>query len=1096
MRRVSGWRLGLVFGTLGVGIARADAQISPPCMVRTPDIHGDKIVFSAEGDLWLGSLSAGTAARITTHEGVEDRPRFSPDGKRLAFTGSYDGGREVYVMPVEGGEPKRLTYDPYGAELVGWTPDGKQILFRSSRSVPMTGQRLYLVSAEGGLPQPLPMERATQGAFAPDGKRLAYCRLNLEDHHWKRYRGGEANRIWIANLDKKTFTRINNDTINEQYPVWVGDTIYYVSEKDGTANLWRYDTRSGHTARITSHDTYDVVAPSSDGQRLIYQWGNSLWTVDLKTGKDQEVRLALATDHLHARVHTVDGSPGAFALGPTGKRLIAESRGQLATLPAEKGEVRPLATVLGTRSKQPAWSPDGKWIAFLSDRSGEDNLWIAPASGEGDPRQITNEARIHLENPVWAADSKKIAFTDNTLALWIVDIETKAKTEVARGEYGGIGSYHFSPDGKWLVYARPENFFVQSLYLYNVAQKQSTRLTFPPTRDSDAAFDPSGKYLYFLSERNVKADGDSFDFQSDFDHTTKIYLLSLAADTPSPLSEESDEEPGAATDSKPASPALSSKPAEGDKSAPKPESAPKLPEVKVDLEGIAQRMMELPIAPGRYSSLSALPGNKIVYMTREEDGATKLKLYDFGAKKETELGANVQNYALSADGKKLAAQTGSGIQIVDAGAVIAPGAGRVDTRGWRVTVAPVKEWRQVFEEAWRAHRDTFYDPNLHGMDWEGVRRKYEALLPSVGVRSDLNFLIGEMQGEMNVSHEFVGGGYSRRTAPPSPGFGALGADLAYDATNHAYRFTNIFAGDGFESSARSPLLVPGLNVKAGDYLLAINGTPLKADQDPAALLIGTGGKVVTLRVNSKPTTDGSRLLRIKAMSNDSQARYYDWVQRCRDYVTKNGGPNLAYIHVPDMGGFGIAEFTKHFYANLDKDGIVLDVRYNGGGIISGQILQRLSRVIFEYDQPRYGRPQPYVYNAFPGRVVVLCNERTGSDGEYFCTGFRAMKLGPTVGTRTWGGFMSVSGFGTLDGGFVSVPQLGSFTPEGKWLPDGYGFNPDFTVEENANAFVAGRDPQLDKAIELLKEEIKRNPPHRMDRQPTPSKEKAFLPNKK
>lgn len=1066
----------------------ANAQISPPRMARTPDIHGDKVVFSAEGDLWLGSLTAGTAERLTTHEGIETHPRFSPDGRLLAFTGGYDGGQDVYVMSAMGEAPRRLTFDPAGAEMVSWTPDSKSILFRSRRATPITGPRLYLVPINGGVPTPLPMERAAQGSFAPDGKRLAYCRLPMESHRWKRYKGGQANRVWIGDLEKKAFKKINDDTINEQYPVWIGDSIYYVSERDGTANLWRYDTKTGRSNRLTAHDSYDVRAPASDGQRVIYEYGNDLWLYDIKTGKDALLKLTLASDRIHARSHLLPASsdrlnlPGTFSLGPTGKRLVLEKRGQLATLAAEKGEVHPIASLLGTRAKQPVWSPDGKTIAFVSDRSGEENLWIAPANGEGAATQITTVPKMRLNNPVWSPDSKRIALSTNTLALWLVDIETKKVTEAAKSDYGEITSYAFAPDGKWLAYTRPEDFFVQSLYLYNLAQQKTTRLTNPPTRDSNPVFDPAGKYLYFLSERSVTPKNDAFDFQTNFDKSTKIYLFTLAADTPSPLPIESDEEPGTL-------PAPPAKPEEK-----KETPAGKLPDVKVELDGIAERILELPIGAGSYSSLDART-DKIFYLSREDDAA-KLKAYDFSAKKETELLSGVESYDLSADGKKMAVRSPAGIQIVDAGSPVTPGTGKVDQDAWLIEINPELEWKQIFLEAWRNHRDIFYDPNTHGRDWDAIRRKYEALLPSVGARSELNEIIGEMQGEMNVSHEFVGGGYQRRTAPPSLGFGAIAADLTYDAANKAYQFRRIFKGDGFEANTRSPLLTPGLNLKEGDYLFAINGTPLKPDQDPTALLIGQGGKTITLRVNSKPTPNGARTVRLKALPNDGQARYYDWVGRNRDYVAKNGGANIGYIHIPDMVGSGMAEFTKHFYANLEKQGIILDVRYNSGGSFSSQILERLHRIIFEYDQARFGTPIPFHLTGYIGRVIVICNEETSSDGEYFSTGFRYMKLGTTVGTRTWGGYAAVNGFPMIDGGFVTTPVASSFTPEGKWLPDGYGFNPDHLVEEDPNAFVAGRDPQLDKAIELLKAEIAKDPPKRPGRQTPLSKEKAFAPNKK
>ncbi|HOB51755.1 MAG TPA: PDZ domain-containing protein [Acidobacteriota bacterium] len=1093
----------------------ASAQITPPRMVRTPDIHGDRVAFSAEGDLWLGSIATGTAERLTLHEADEYGPRFSPDGAWIAFTAGYDGGQDVYVMPAAGGAPRRLTYDPAGAEVVDWTPDGARILFRSRRSVPMVGARLYLVPAAGGLPEALPMEKATQGSFAPDGNRLAYCTMALERHNWKRYRGGMANHIWIADLKAKTFRRIHDDSINEQYPVWAGEAVFYVSEKDGPANLWRWDARSGEAARVTDHADYDVKSPAGDGLRIVYQHGDGLWVYDIAAGRAQPLKLALASDRIHARPVRVAGAPGAFGVGPTGKRLVAESRGQLFTLPAESGEIRAVAPLAGARSKEPVWSPDGKWIAFVSDRSGEENLWLAPAAGGGEPVQLTRIEQRRLAGPVWSPDSKRLAFYDNSLALHVVDVASRAVSEVARGEYGGVGDFRFSPDGKWLAYMRPENHFVRSLYFYNLESKQATRLTHAPTRDHGPVFDAEGKYLFFLTERSVTPQWDSFDFQMNQDRTTKIYVITLAADTQSPLPVESDEEPSGAGEEKKdnAAPPDGAKPeaAAGDKpagdkpagdkpSADKPAWPPKLPDMKVDLEGITGRILEVPVPAGRYTGLQSIAGKLLYLATEEDEGdatgepsrpAFKLKVYDFKTRKVTEMAAGVMGYDLSFDRKKVALRTRAGFQIVDAGTPVKPDAPKVNTAAWSFEVNPELEWRQIFLEAWRVHRDTFYDPAMHGRDWEAMRRKYEALLPAVGCRDELNEIIGDMQAELNVSHEYVRGGYSRRSAPPAPGIGALGAELEWDATGKAYRIARLFEGDGFGDAARSPLLAPGLKVKTGDYLLTVNGQPLSPDQDPNARLVGLGGQPVLLQVNDKPAADGARQIRVKAMATEYQARYYDWVTRNRDYVRRHGGENLAYIHVPNMGNYGMAEFAKHFYANLDKDGLVLDVRYNGGGITSGMILERLRRVIFEYDQARYGMPEPYHRTAYLGRVVLLCNERTGSDGEYFSTGFRYMGLGPSVGTRTWGGYMAVGGFAAIDGGMVSCPQQGSFTPEGQWLPDGYGFNPDHVVEDDPNAFVAGRDPQLDTAIALLQEEIRKNPPRWPKRLPPPSAEKAF-----
>ncbi len=1064
--------------------AVATAQITPPRMVRSPDIHGDRVVFSAEGNLWLGSLSKGTAERITSDQGVQVNPRFSPDGNWIAFTAGYDGGEEVYVMSVEGGAPRRLTFDPARAEAVAWTPDGKSILFRSWRASGTGSPRLYLVPVEGGPPKPLPMEKGADATFSPDGTRLAYTRDALITHRWKRYHGGLADSIWVADLKAKRFHRIDSDTVNEQYPVWVGDSIYYISERDGTANLWRFDTKSGSHKRLTSKNVYDVLEPSSDGKKIIYEYGNDLWTYDIASGKEQQVKLSIVSDMIHARPYNTPGVLSGMSVGPTGKRVIVLGRGQLYSAPADSGDIRPIANALGSRSKDPAWSPDGKWVAFVSDRSGEENLWLAPAGGDGDARQVTGEARTLVDDPVWSPDSKSILYRDFSNAFYLLDPITGTKTAIDRSDYNSITDYQYSPDNKWIAYSKQTGILTRSIYLYDIAKKKSTQVTFAPTVDSGPVFDPSGKFLFFVSNRNLVAKPDDFDFQMDFLNTGKVYAAVLPKDAAGPIADSNDEEPG----SLPPAP----KPADAKPAKKEEDGDDKPKDLVVDFDHLSDRIVELPVAPGNISNLHALAGS-LLYQTGGDDGQT-LHSFEFKTKKENVLASGIQGYEVAADNKKMALITGGGIQIVDAGSV-AGGEGRVDLSSWFVRVDPPSEWRQEFLQAWRQHRDVFYDPNLHGQDWEAVRKKYEALLPAVGSRSELNEVIGNMQGEMNVSHEFVGGGQDRPSAPRMPGVASLGIDLAWDEPAKAYKIGHILRGDGFDASAKSPLSAPGLGVAEGDYLLAIDGQTLKPGHDPNELLVGQANRTLRLLVNTKPTAEGAKTIRAKAMASDRRARYYDWVGFNRSYVTKFGGSNIGYVHLPDMENDGMQEFTKQFYGNLDKDGMVIDVRYNRGGNTSGQVLERLRRVIFEFDQGRFGAPMPYHPMAFLGHLVVLCNEGTSSDGEYFCTGFRYEKLGPTVGTRTWGGFMAVGSFSTIDGGMVSTPVMGSFSPDGKWLPDGTGFTPDYQIEDDPNAFVAGRDPQLDKALCLLKDAIAADPPKWPKRLPPPSKEKAFGPNR-
>lgn len=1045
-------------------------------MLSAPDVRGDRIVFTCEGDLWLGSISQGQAHRITTDEGVETRARFSPDGKWIAFSAQYDGARnDVYLLPTSGGAPKRLTYDPFGADMVGWTPDSKRVLFRSRREVPEKGNRLYTVPATGGLPTVLPMEKASQGSFSPDGSQIAFSRLALEEHHWKRYHGGEANAIWIADLGTQKFRRIGDDSINEQYPTWAGGSVYYVSEKDGSANLWRWDAATGRRKRITNHEGLDVRAPASDGKTVIYQFGSDLWTYDIATGTNKRLDLALPSDRIHARAHEVAGSVTNYSAGPTGKRILATSRGQLFSLPVGSGEVRPIASEIGSNTKGGVWSADGKQIAFISDRSGEENIWVVPTGGS-DAKMLTNLSGMPIDGLQWSPDGKSLAFVDLAMHLWLLDVATKKLTDVEHSEYGPPNGFDFSHDSKWIAYSRPENYYVTSLYLYNIASGQATRLTQSPMRDSNPVFDQNGKYVYFASERNIAPKDDGVDFQMDLNDTTKLFLITLAKDTPSPLAPKIEDE-GVAPVALPAAPASATA------------------DLKIDLDGIADRIVELPAAAGSYRRLSSLPG-KLLYVAAKGDGSTTLKMFTAEGGKESTLAEGVGDYDVSGDGSKLVAHIGGGFQVVDAGTPFTAGQSMVDLSGWRVQVDPMKEWRETFLQGWRQERDVFYDPNHHGQDWDAVRRRYEAVLPAVGCRADLNEILGEMIGEMNVSHEFVGGGYDRISKQGGPAVASLGIDLQYDAANKGYRISKILRGDGFDLTARSPLLQPGFNVKVGDYVLAINGTNLSSDRDPNADLIGLAGQIATVKVNDKPGEAGSRVLRVRPMASDMLARYYDWTEWCRSYVSEKGGPNLGYVHLPDMQGQGIAELSKWLYANLDKDGLVIDVRYNHGGIVSGQVLERLTRVIFEFDQSRYGAPQPYHRFGYSGKLVVLCNEYTASDGEYFCTGFKMMKLGPVVGTRTWGGFMAVGGGATVDGGFVSTPEEGSFSPDGKWLPDGTGFTPDYPVDEDPNAFREGRDAQLDKALELLKAAIAKDPPMHPKRLVPPSREKAFPPNKK
>ncbi|MBX3118213.1 MAG: PD40 domain-containing protein [Fimbriimonadaceae bacterium] len=1061
-------------------VATAFAQIEPRRMVRMPDIQGDRVTFCAEGDIWLGTLSSGEAHRITIHEGNEIFPKFSPDGKWIAFTGQYDGNTEVYVMPIDGGAPRRVTYDPTGATMVSWTPDGKSIVYRSSHLMPIRGQRLFKVPVSGGFPTPLPMEYAAQASFAPDGNRFAYCLNNLDNHRWKRYKGGLANDIYIGDLQRNTFQRVTTDAINEQYPVWLGSSIYYVSEKDGSANLYKLDPATARSQKLTSHTGLDVKFPSSsDGKRIIYQFGDDLFVYDPATNANTKVKLKLSTDRIHVRPHSVAGSIQGFSIGPTGKRLVIAGRSQLFSVPAEEGEIRTIAPLIGTASQEPEWSPDGKWIAFISDRDGDWNIWATPGDGSGEPKQITKYKGMMPSNIIWSRDSKSIAFTTLDQKLMSVDIESLALTQIAQSEYG-IAGYSFSPDSKWIAFGMGERNNQSAIFLYNFETKQTTRITNAPTTDTSPTWGPEGKYLYFVGARNIAGEWDAKDFQMNYQNTDKLFLVTLAKSTPSPFAVKSDEEPP-----------IGGKKADEDEEEGDEQAAPADSNaVKIDLDGIQKRLIELPIEPGSFNQVAGVRGG-VLYI---KEGT--LMYFELADKDESEFSQGVRAYDLSTNGRKIAIlHSPTNIQIGNFGMPVSPAQGRVDLAGWRVQVEPEMEWKQILHSAWRQQRDTFYDPKMHGQDWEAIRKRYEALLPAVGARFELNEIIGEMIAEMNVSHEFVGGGYSRPRGQQSSPIAAIGADFDWNIVDKAYKFTAIFEGDGYDPETRSPLMEPGLNVNVGDYLLAINGNELSRDIDPNMYLLEQAGKVITLTVNSAPTMEGARTIRIKALRSDSAQRDAHWVNKNREYTIRNGGENFAYIHLPDMGNGGVDEFVKQFFANLDKDALIVDVRHNSGGITSMMIIEKLRRAIVEYDQSRYGALNAFHPGYFAGRVAVLCNQGTSSDGEYFCTMFDWLKMGQIVGSKTWGGYAAVGGFSTIDGGSVSTVQAGSFTPDGKWLPDGTGFIPKNYVMDDTASFLAGRDPQIDKAIEILKADLLKNPIERVKRQDPPSDAKKHDPPK-
>jgi len=1100
----------------GLGLAAAGVGDSHP-FLRRPDIHGDQLVFSSEGDLWLASMSSGQARRITTHPGMETNAHFSPDGKILAFDAQYDGGTDVYTLPVEGGMPRRLTWDPRGVRVVGWTPDGANVLFLSRRSNPENQSRMWRVPAAGGLPVLLPIPRAMLAAMAPDGKQVAYVPVSAEWQHWKHYQGGQADDIWIADTSRRSFKRVTDDPSIDTTPVWAGESIYFISERQGLANLFRLNPADGKVTAITNYGDAEARYPASDGKSVVFQHGDDIALYDIATGKVRDLALRLDTDRIHARVKLVPAAQflNSIALGPTGKRLVIESRGQLVSVPVEEGDSRVLAALGGARSQYPAWSADGKQVAFVSDRSGEDQVWVAAADGSSEPRQLTRDHKGPLGVIQWSPDGKYLVTADREMRILLVDTASGAVTLVDQSDRGS--SYDsvnysaiFSPDGKWLAFHRTEPNSNRVVYIYNIAGRQKVAVTSPELNAASPCWDPEGKFIFFLADRQFDPSNTGLTRFFSFDKMTKVSFVALAAGTKSPFLPSDDEE-GEAAKKDETKPEPGSKEAKSGRQSPKGAPgvgqadvakvpSPELPEVKIDPAGLADRVDELPIPADRYYRLDAVPGRVLMLVPdasqsgrpRGEGGGNELRAFNLKSPRKKEvitIAKNVGEFQVSADRKKLLIRTDRQYSVIDASASsVGADVPKIDLDGVSLAVDPRSEWKQITQESWRIARDFFYAPNMHGVDWDAVRPRYAARLENVADRSELNEVLGDMIAELNTGHAYVGGGDLPEAAPRAR-MGYLGADFEPDAGGKAYRIARIFRGDGFDLANRSPLLEPGLDVKEGDYILAVSGQQVRTDEDLQALLAGTAGRVTGLTVNARPILEGSRKVLVRPMADESKARYYDWVASRREYVRKNGGPNLGYIHMPDMSNNGLIEFAKRYYANLDKDGMIYDDRFNTGGSVSSMLVLQMARKPITWFKPRHGASWTRQSWAFAGYSVALVNENSASNGEEFPDIFQREKLGPVIGVRTWGGEVgSGGGYRLIDGGRLSIPNYANWA-DGKWIIEGTGVAPDVTVEQDPTAVLEGRDPQLDRAIAYLKEQIAARPVPRPSPPPFPVKVK-------
>ncbi len=1088
--------------TLILGLAAEGAAKASHSFLRRPDVSGDQIVFTSEADLWLASITTGMSRRITTHPGMEGNAHFSPDGRMLAFDAQYDGGTDVYVMRVDGGPPKRLTWDPSGARVAGWTPDGAHVLFLSRRSNPENRSRLWTVPVGGGLPTLIPIPRADLGDMAPDGSRVAYVPISAERMHWKQYQGGQADDIWITDISRRTFKRLTTDIGIDTTPTWAGGAVYFISERDGLANLYRLNPEDGSVTAITRYTDAEARYPSSDGKTVVFQHGDSLALYDIASRTVKELEIHLNSDRIHARPKRIPASEflNSVAMGPTGKRVIIEARGQIVSIPVEEGVSRILAPFSGSRSQYPSWSRDGKQAAFISDRTGEDQVWITPADGTGNPRQLTRDHTGPLGEIEWAPDGKYLVTADREMRILLVDTQTGATTLVDQSDrassYGSVNySAVFSPDSRWLAFHREESNRNRGVYLYHIAQKRKIAVTPPNLNAFAPCWDPEGKFIFFLADRHFDPSNTRLTRFFTFGESTKISFVTLTAETMSPFLPINDEEGKAGSDA-PAGVKMKTK-SDSERTESSSQAAPPT-NIRIDAEGLADRVGELPVPADDFRRLAAV-GGRLVMLVRGDSGSggagaerrsNELRAFNLKQPRKREvvtIAEGIDDFQVSGDRTKLLIRKGRDYLVVDASAAkISPDAPKIDLGGVSIEVDPVEEWKQIFQEAWRIARDFFYAPNMHGVNWDAVRPLYAARLENVADRSELNEVLGDMIAELNCGHAYVGGGDLPSGADRSA-MGYLGADYLPDPGGKAYRITKLFPGDGFDLENRSPLLDPGLNVKEGDYILAVNGQAVRTDQDIQALLVGTAGRVTSLSINSKPAEDGVRQILVKPLASERKARYYDWVASRREYVRKHGGPNLGYIHLPNMSNDGMIEFAKHYYTNLDKDGIIYDDRYNTGGYISSMLILQMARKPITWFKPRYGVSWTRQSWGFTGHSVMVVNENSSSNGEEFPDIFRREKLGPVIGARTWGGEVgSGGGYRLIDGGRLNIPNYANWA-DGEWIIEGTGVEPDITVEQDPNAVLEGRDPQLDRAIAYLKERIAAEPVFRPTHPPFPVK---------
>lgn len=1057
-------------------------------MLRFPAIHGNQVVFSYAGDLYSVDIKGGIATRLTNDpDGFEIFARFSPDGKNIAFTGQYDGNTEVYLMPSRGGSPKRLTYtatldrddlsDRMGPNNIVMTwKDNENIVFRSRKQSwdDFVGQ-LFITNINGGLLEELPFVEGGWITYSPDKTKIAFNRVMREFRTWKYYKGGMADEVWIFDFNTEELTNVTNNLAQDIYPMWVGDKIYFCSDRDRTMNLFVYDMKTQKTTKLTDYNVYDIKYPSLGDNDIVYENGGMLYRYNLKDGKVYPIPVQVVNDGLSTRNKYIDASKyvNSLSLSPDAKRIVFGARGDVWTVPVESGITRNITKSDGVHDRDVEWSPNGEYIAYISDRTGEDELYIQKQDGKSAAIQLTTPESIsstYKSNPMWSPDNKKIAWFDKMNRLNMIDVASKEITMIAQSNDGEISNYKWSPDSRWIAYTFSNVNEESRIFIYNIESKKAEPVTNNWFSSSNPSFDKSGKYLYFTSERDFNPSYSWTEWNHIYKDMTRIYLVTLQKDTPSPFLTENDEVKPVSEDAE-----KKQSPSKKDKKNKKEESEKKAEPVslKIDFDGIVDRIIPLPeIKAGSYFGLTGVDGG-LYYISGGRDGG--LTYYSIKDKKPVKIDGGIYTYILTPDAKKMLIKKHGKYKVIDTPKRELTGkdSKSVDLSNMKKWVNLQEEWAQIYTEAWRQMRDYFYAPNMHGLDWQAMHDKYSVLIPYAGDRNDVNYLIGELIGELSIGHAYTGGG--DKPSPKRIKTGLLGAQIERDDSGY-YKITNILKGESWNGTAYSPLTEVGINAKEGDFIVAIDGVSTKDMDNIYEALIDKANKAVVLSLNDKATEKGAKDVVVKPIDNENSLYYYNWVQGNIKKVNDATDGQVGYIHIPDMGPEGLNEFVKYFYPQLNKKALIIDDRGNGGGNVSPMIIERLRREVALYDMSRNSGVTFTPSRMMNGPKVLIFNKYSASDGDLFPYQFKHYQLGKTVGTRSWGGVVGIRGsLPFIDGGMLNRPEYAPFDENGNWIIEGHGVDPDIVIDNNPYLEFKGEDTQLNKAIEIILEEMKNWP---------------------